>query len=93
MPPTATVTVTIANKLGMHARPAMMFVQAASAFEADIQVCRCDQCDAVDGKSIMQVMMLAATCGTELCITATGDDAETAVAELSALVESKFQEE
>ena len=89
---TVSATVTIGNKLGLHARPAMLFVEAASEFTADIAVRRSDQSESVDGKSIMQMMMLAATQGTSVEITATGDDAETAVKQLVALVESNFQE-
>lgn len=90
----ASAKVTICNRLGLHARPAMVFVEFASKFQAEITVRRSDQKECVDGKSIMQLMMLAATHGTELEITAkSADDAEDAVKELIALVESKFQEE
>ena len=74
----------------------MMFVETAMQFEAAIKVGRTDQGqdgEKVDGKSIMQMMMLAATCGTELCICADGPDADKAVGELIALVESNFNEE
>jgi len=83
--------VTIENRLGLHARPAMSFVDAASQFAADIKLVKGDQ--AVDGKSIMQLMMLAATQGTELEITAEGTDAEQAIAALEKLVKDKFGEE
>ena len=63
----------ISNRLGMHARPAMVFVETACKFKADITVRRCDQSETVDGKSIMQLMMLAATQGTELEIVAKND--------------------
>ena len=90
----ASAKVTICNRLGLHARPAMVFVEAASKFNASITVRRCDQDECVDGKSIMQLMMLAATNGTELEITASShSDAEDAVKELVMLVKSKFQEE
>jgi phosphocarrier protein HPr len=88
---TATAQVTIINKLGLHARPAMSFVDTASAFKSDIQVAKDGQ--VVDGKSIMQLMMLAATAGSELEIEAEGPDAEQAVAALVKLVLSKFDEE
>ncbi len=88
---TASTQVTITNKLGLHARPAMSFVDTASGFKSDIQVVKDGQI--VDGKSIMQLMMLAATKGTELNITAEGPDAEEAVAALVKLIESKFDEE
>jgi phosphocarrier protein HPr len=89
----ATGKTTITNRLGLHARPAMVFVETAMKYKADISVRRTDQSDAVDGKSIMQMMMLAATQGTEIEITATNDDCEQAVQDLIALVQSKFQEE
>lgn len=89
----ASTKVTIANRLGLHARPAMMFVEVASKFEADIKVCRSDGGESVDGKSIMQLMMLAATQGTVLEITACGSDHQAALHELVELVKSNFSEE
>ncbi len=93
MPKTASATVKISNKLGLHARPAMLFVEAATTFDSEITVRRADHREPVDGKSIMQMMMLAATQGTEIEIIASGDDAEKAVCHLAKLVESKFQED
>jgi phosphocarrier protein len=90
---TVTRIVTIQNKLGLHARPAMMFVETASRFACDIAVCRADDCRRVDGKSIMQMMMLAATHGTDIQITARGDDAAAAIESLVSLVDSMFNEE
>jgi phosphocarrier protein len=84
-------TVTIVNKLGMHARPAMAFVEQANEFNAAITVRKAAQ--AVDGKSIMQMMMLAASRGTELEIEAVGPDARDAVNALAALVKRKFDED
>jgi phosphocarrier protein HPr len=89
--PRSSAKVTIVNKLGLHARPAMCFVDAAMVFSAAVTVLRGTQ--TVDGKSIMQMMMLAATKGTELEIVAEGDDADKAVAALKKLVESGFDEE
>ena len=83
--------VTIENELGLHARPAMSFVDLANQYASDIKVSKGEQ--EVDGKSIMQMMMLAATQGTKLQITAEGEDAEQAIAALQSLVESKFEEE
>ena len=71
----------------------MIFVEAASKLEARVTVRRCDQDDVVDGKSIMQMMMLAATHHTELEITATGPGADNAVKVLVKLVKSGFQED
>ena len=93
MSKTASAIVTVANKLGLHARPATLFAEIASGVEADIKVRRCDYGDAVDGKSIMQMMMLAATSGTRIEITAAGNDAPLAVETLVKLVESGFKEE
>ena len=93
MAKTASRKVTIQNRLGLHARPAMIFVEAASKYASKITVSRTDQEETVDGKSIMQMMMLAATEGTQIEITATGHDAEDAVAALVALVESRFTED
>jgi len=89
--PTITAKVLISNRLGLHARPAMCFVDAANVFASAITVKRQGQC--VDGKSIMQMMMLAATKGTELEIVAEGDDAEAACAALKKLVEGGFDED
>ncbi len=89
----ASAIVTIANKLGLHARPATLFAEMASGVDADIKVRRCDYGEAVDGKSIMQMMMLAATNGTEIEITAAGNNAPQALATLVKLVESGFKEE
>ncbi len=91
--PTVTAIVTIANKLGLHARPAMVFVETAGKCRSKITVRRADLDETVDGKSIMQMMMLAATMGTPIEIIADGEDAEEAVASLKKLVENRFFEE
>ena len=90
---TASAKVKITNKLGLHARPAMMFVETASQFESKISARRTDQDETVDGKSIMQLMMLAATKGTELEISAQGPDAQDAVTKLIFLIKSNFSED
>jgi phosphocarrier protein len=90
---TATACVTIQNRLGLHARPAMMFVEEASGFASEVRVRRTDSEESVDGKSIMQMMVLAATKDTEIEIQAIGDDAEDALTALIALVDSRFNEE
>lgn len=71
----------------------MLFVETASNFASGIEVARCDTNEPVDGKSIMQMMMLAATQGTEIKISATGEDADEAIAELAKLVQSQFEED
>lgn len=86
-----TVIATIVNRLGLHARPAMTFVDVASAFSSEIKVRREDT--EVDGKSIMQVMMLAASQGSSLEIVAEGEDAEKACEALKRLVDGGFDEE
>ena len=83
-------TVTIANKNGLHARPAAEIVKIAAKFKADIHLVRDDL--EVNGKSIMGVMMLAAECGAELQLRAEGPDAEEAVGAIAKLIESKFGE-
>lgn len=81
---------TIVNKFGLHARPAMQFVELANKFSCGIEVAK--DALAVDAKSIMSVMRLAATKGTVLKITADGDDAGEAIEALSELVDSGFGE-
>jgi phosphocarrier protein HPr len=81
---------TIVNPLGMHARPAAEFVKLASRFKSAVQVRKDDL--AVNGKSIMGVMMLAAECGSSLTIQTDGEDAEQAMSALLALVADGFHE-
>lgn len=82
---------TIVNRLGMHARPAAMFVKAASRYKSEIWVEK--DGDQINGKSIMGLMMLAAGPGSKLLVTAEGPDAAEAVEELARIVASKFNEE
>lgn len=91
MPDLVEVKVSIVNRLGLHARPAMTFVDLAMQFHSEIRVRKGEH--EVDGKSIMQMMMLAAGKGSELIICAEGDDAVKASAALRALIESGFDEE
>src|ERR1043166_8308277 len=88
---TASKEVTVTNKLGVHARPAAMFVKTANKFESNITVEK--DGEQVNGKSIMGWMMLAAGQGSKLIISAEGHDAEAAVRELEALFHRKFDEE
>jgi len=83
--------VKIINKLGLHARAAAKFVTLASQFEADIQLTRNNR--TVSGKSIMGVMMLAASKGTTVEITASGNDEDDAVKKLEALINRRFDED
>src|ERR1700723_3013699 len=82
---------TIANKSGIHARPAAMFVKTANRFPCDIFVEK--DGEKINGKSIMGLMMLAAGPGSKLTIHAIGADAQLAIAEIEALVKRKFDEE
>jgi phosphocarrier protein HPr len=84
-------TVTIANRHGLHARPAAEFVKLASTFDAEILV-RKDDLE-VSGKSIMGIMMLAAEYGSAITIRARGAQAEAAVGGLAGLVERRFGED
>ena len=81
--------VEVRNPDGLHMRPAMQFVDVASQFNSNIEVSNGEY--TVDGKSIMQVTMLAATCGTKLLIKATGEDAEEAVKALQELFGSRLE--
>jgi phosphocarrier protein len=89
--PAAEKSVRVPNRLGLHARPAAEFVKLSARFESNISVEKDGL--AVNGKSIMGVMMLAAECGSLLRIKAVGPDAEDAVAVLSELVASGFGEQ
>jgi phosphocarrier protein HPr len=82
--------VTIANKNGLHARPAAEIVKLAAKFKSDIRLAREDL--EVNGKSIMGVMMLAAEFGAALNVRADGPDAKEAVDALTALISNRFGE-
>ena len=81
----------VQNKLGIHARPAALFVKTANRFQCDIFVEK--DGETVNGKSIMGVMMLAAGPGSKLQVHAKGQDANKAVTELEALLKRKFDED
>lgn len=81
----------VKNAEGLHMRPAMRFVDVANRFESDIAVSNAET--KVDGKSIMQISMLAATCGTKLNVRAEGPDAREAIDALRELVEEKHFDE
>ena len=82
--------VTICNKLGLHARAAAKFVATASQFTAEIEVEKDGR--RVNGKSIMGVMMLAASKGTSIKLFIQGEDADLAMEKIKALVLAKFGE-
>jgi phosphocarrier protein HPr len=83
-------TATILNQRGLHARAAAKFVKTAGAFEADIAVSRKGQ--TVSGNSIMGLMMLAASTGSEIVICCSGKDARAALEALMELLANKFEE-
>ncbi len=82
--------VTVRNRLGLHARAAARFVHAANAFASRVTVSR--EGRTMDGKSILGILLLAASQGTALVLGAEGDDEGAAVDALAALVESGFGE-
>jgi len=81
----------VTNKLGIHARPAAMFVRTANRFACEIFVEK--DGEKVNGKSIMGLMMLAAGPGSKLTVQAEGGDAARALVELEALLKRKFDED
>jgi phosphotransferase system HPr (HPr) family protein len=92
--PQASRDIVVCNSNGLHARPAMQFVDLANSFTSSIVVRRVGEPDVqADGKSVMQMIVLEAIEGTPLRIEAEGDDADRAVQALAELFESKFGEE
>ncbi len=83
--------ITIINKLGLHARAAAKFVNLASGFESEINISRNGR--TVNGKSIMGVMMLAASCGSSIELSISGSDEEQALQQLEQLIQDRFGEE
>jgi phosphocarrier protein len=82
---------TIVNRLGMHARPAAMFVRVASRFRCEVWVEK--EGEKINGKSIMGLMMLAAGQGSKLLICCEGPDAEKAIEDIEELIAGKFSED
>lgn len=81
---------TIINKLGLHARAASKLVSTAAAYGARVEIGVAERF--VDGKSIMAVMMLAASRGTDIIIRCEGDDAEAALEAITTLINNRFDE-
>ena len=81
----------IVNKLGLHARAAAKLVKLSSSFESSIDIQKEDQ--RVNSKSIMGVMMLAASCGSRVTLYVEGADEEQAAAAITDLIERRFDEE
>lgn len=82
---------TVGNKLGIHARPAALFVKVANQFKADVFVEK--DGERINGKSIMGLMMLAAGPGSVLTVEASGEDAAEALDKLEELVGRNFDED
>src|SRR5918997_6537569 len=83
--------ITIVNRLGMHARPAAMFVRIASRFRCEVWVEK--DGEQINGKSIMGLMMLAAGQGSKLRIRCEGPDAQEALCEIEQLIAGRFNED
>ncbi|WP_439817704.1 HPr family phosphocarrier protein [Zavarzinia sp. CC-PAN008] len=89
--PKASATLLIQNRRGLHARAAARFVQTVAGFESRVTVRR--DGTSVAGGSIMGLMMLAAAKGSTIEVTATGRDADAAIAAISTLVNARFNED
>jgi phosphotransferase system HPr (HPr) family protein len=85
--------VRVVNRLGLHARAAARLVRTASAFRSSIRLERADRSASADAKSILSVLMLAASRGTELRVEAEGEDEEAALEAVCGLIEKGFGEE
>lgn len=83
-------TVAIRNKLGLHARAAVKFVNLANRFGASVKIVKAG--DEIDGKSILGILTLAATQGTTIRLVITGKDEEAAMAALTELIANRFDE-
>ena len=83
--------ITIINRLGLHARPAAMFVRIATRYRSEVWVKKEDE--EINGKSIMGLMMLAAGQGSKLLIRCEGPDADKVMEELEELIQQKFNED
>ena len=84
--------VTLSNELGLHARASAKFVETAKRFESQISVLASGWGSAVDGKNIMALLLLEATCGTALTLEAEGVDADATLDALTELIEGNFGE-
>ena len=82
----------VSNPLGIHARPASVFVQTATGFASDVSVTNLDTSNTADGKSVMSMLMLSAPQGTRIRLDVSGEDAVTAMEALSRLIEEGFNE-
>jgi phosphocarrier protein HPr len=87
---TVAKTLTLTNKVGLHARPASLLVQTAARFRAAVELTANGR--SADAKRILQVLQLGAECGTAISVRAEGDDAAEAMAAVEALILERFNE-
>ena len=85
-------TLSIKNELGLHARAAAKLVGITSQFESDIQLARRDTQQHVDGKSILGILLLAASKGTKIQIITEGEDEQEAMESIVSLIQRRFDE-
>ena len=85
--------VQIRNRLGLHARAAAKLVKTASRFESEVKLSRIGGFQEIDGKSILGILLLAASCGTELEVTIRGSDETEAAEAIESLVRNRFGED
>lgn len=83
--------IAIVNRLGLHARAAAKFVQTASRFRSEVRIRK--NGEEVDGKSILGLLLLAASQGTAITVSVEGEDEEAAIAAVQGLVERRFDED
>lgn len=83
----------IQNLKGLHARATASFVKVASQFQSDIEIAKSEDGMTVSGKSIMGILMLAVPLGTEITVTAKGEDAQDAINAIETLVNARFNED
>lgn len=88
-----TKEIAIRNKLGLHARAAAKLVHTAARFKSDVKIGTIGKgADEVDAKSILGILLLAASNGSVITVTANGDDEQAALESIQRLIESKFDE-
>lgn len=85
-------TITVRNRLGLHARVAAKIVRVSNQFKSDVRLQRLDNGRAGDAKSIFGILLLAATQGTQLILTTSGEDEAEALKELANLIERQFDD-
>lgn len=86
-------TLTVTNRLGLHARAAARLVSLTGRFQSRISMRRADRLEEIDGKSILGILMMSASTGTALVFTVEGPDEDAAIQAVEALFDRKFDEE